>query len=311
MTNEEARQWFLKVYSEIKGQGYADENEEAYELAIKALEKVSNLEKICEELAAENDDLHDQLAMRDRFQKQELMREFTEEEAKAYSKALDKMYKPTGFNVFNESCDDAISREMALKECHDIVVEGERYRVIQEETLLGLPPVRPQESCDDAVSRQAVLDIVCGAYEKDEWGESNFYKAINDLPSVRPQEPILEQWQELKETIIELRGNDGTCTQQEVCKFLANYMAVLENQMVKQEPKTGHWINKEFRKEEYVFIGTCSKCGKVSVIDKFCHHCGARMFEPTCDTCKYTTAAFNPCNACKDKSEYEPQESEG
>ena len=33
-----------------------------------------------------------------------------------------------------------------------------------------------------------------------------------------------------------------------------------------------------------------------------------KPYEPTCDTCKYTTAAFNPCNACKDKSEYEPQE---
>ena len=33
---------------------------------------------------------------------QEPMREFTEEEAKVYSKALDKMYKPTGFNVFDE-----------------------------------------------------------------------------------------------------------------------------------------------------------------------------------------------------------------
>lgn len=42
-------------------------------------------------------------------------------------------------------CEDAISREMALKECHDIVVDGERYRVIQEETLLGLPSVKPQE----------------------------------------------------------------------------------------------------------------------------------------------------------------------
>ena len=41
-------------------------------------------------------------------------------------------------------CDDAISREAALKECHDIVVDGERYRVIQEETLLGLPPIKPQ-----------------------------------------------------------------------------------------------------------------------------------------------------------------------
>ena len=44
-----------------------------------------------------------------------------------------------------EPCDDAISREMALKECYDIVIDGECYRVIQEETLLGLPPVRPQE----------------------------------------------------------------------------------------------------------------------------------------------------------------------
>lgn len=41
-------------------------------------------------------------------------------------------------------CGDAVSREMALKECHDIVVDGERYRVIQEETLLALPPVPPR-----------------------------------------------------------------------------------------------------------------------------------------------------------------------
>lgn len=45
---------------------------------------------------------------------------------------------------------------------------------------------------------------------------------------------MTEQWQELKETIIELRDNDGTGTQQEVCKFLVNYMNVLEKQM--QEP---------------------------------------------------------------------------
>ena len=42
---------------------------------------------------------------------------------------------------------------------------------------------------------------------------------------------MTEQWQELKETIIEMRDNDGTGTQQEVCKFLVNYMDVLEKQM--------------------------------------------------------------------------------
>ena len=45
---------------------------------------------------------------------------------------------------------------------------------------------------------------------------------------------MTEQWQELKETITEMRDNDGTGTQQEVCKFLVNYMNVLEKQM--QEP---------------------------------------------------------------------------
>ena len=38
-----------------------------------------------------------------------------------------------------------------------------------------------------------------------------------------------EQWQELKETITELRDSDGTLSQQEVCQFLARYMEVLEN----------------------------------------------------------------------------------
>lgn len=45
---------------------------------------------------------------------------------------------------------------------------------------------------------------------------------------------MIEQWQELKETITEMRDNDGTGTQQEVCEFLANLMDVLEKQM--QEP---------------------------------------------------------------------------
>ena len=43
---------------------------------------------------------------------------------------------------------------------------------------------------------------------------------------------MIEQWQELKETIIEMRDNDGTGTQQEVCKFLANLMDILEKQMI-------------------------------------------------------------------------------
>ena len=52
---------------------------------------------------------------------------------------------------------------------------------------------------------------------------------------------MTEQWQELKETITELRDNDGTGTQQEVCKFLANLMNVLEKQMSSSE-NPNKWI---------------------------------------------------------------------
>jgi hypothetical protein len=45
-----------------------------------------------------------------------------------------------------------------------------------------------------------------------------------------------EAWKELKETIVELRDNNGIGTQQEVCNYLANLMKVLEKQI------TDRWI---------------------------------------------------------------------
>ena len=41
---------------------------------------------------------------------------------------------------------------------------------------------------------------------------------------------IWEKWKELKETITELRDNRGAASQEEVCKFLLNYMGILEGQ---------------------------------------------------------------------------------
>ena len=108
----------------------------------------------------------------------------------------------------NAGNDDAISREMALKECHDIVVEGERYRVIQEETLLGLPPVTQKldkqaynkgfEDC-----KQAVLDMATTIQTDDFSGNEVIevvdaddikalppvtQKSIEDMPCITPEE---------------------------------------------------------------------------------------------------------------------------
>lgn len=90
-----------------------------------------------------------------------------------------------------------------------------------------------------------------------------------------------EQWQELKETIVEMRDNNGTGTQQEVCKFLTNLMDVLEKQM--QEPKTGHWImTNDYLTTAYGSIDyvKCSCCGEDSLEEgEYCPHCGAKMVE--------------------------------
>ena len=60
------------------------------------------------------------------------------------------------------------------------------------------------------------------------------------------------------------------------------YLIVLITYMdsVRPQEQTGHWTNKEFRKEEYVLMGKCSVCGRGRVIDGFCSYCGCRMVEP-------------------------------
>lgn len=75
---------------------------------------------------------------------------------------------------------------------------------------------------------------------------------------------MTEQWQELKETITEMRDSNGTCTQQEVCKFLVNYMEILEKQM--QEPTT------------HGYMLVCPNCG-LDVHSDFesCPRCGEKM----------------------------------
>lgn len=117
-----------------------------------------------------------------------------------------------------------------------------------------------------------------------------------------------EQWQELKETIIELRDNDGTGTQQEVCKFLANLMDVLErgtslinddtvsrqavldllentnngwiiNKVLQLPPvtpqqKMGHWIDAD---GDNAICGCCNRLNHL--YGTYCKHCGAKMLE--------------------------------
>lgn len=75
---------------------------------------------------------------------------------------------------------------------------------------------------------------------------------------------------------------------------------------VRPQEQTGHWIRS---KDGYMRCDQCGSRGS-AIKARFCHHCGCRMVEPTCETCEYNTAALMPCNECDDKSEYKPRESE-
>lgn len=82
-------------------------------------------------------------------------------------------------------------------------------------------------------------------------------------------------------------GNYDVISRQAVLELIADYDLSM-GQVVKGihalpsvtlQENTGHWINKDVRKEEYVLSGKCSVCGQVRVIDEFCSHCGAKMVE--------------------------------
>lgn len=149
--------------------------------------------------------------------------EFDNGYAKGYRKALE------------QPCEDCISRAQALKEADQLDLETFYDNEKVEKMLKGLPPVTlpnsKMELVEDCVSRQAALDVI----EREQF-KGDAISEIEKLPPVTPQ-PMKEKWQELKETIVEMRDNNGTGTQQETCKFLANLMDVLEKQMEDKESK--------------------------------------------------------------------------
>jgi len=166
-----------------------------------------------------------------------------------------------------------MTREEAIDLLDNLIGMVEDNHCSDYDTALRMGIKALQESCEDAISREDVINLKWQGEASEEFLEG-YASAIEDarvLPSVNPQ-----------------------------------------------EPKTGHWIEHpeiETSTPEYLMFYECSECGDKQCFCKsdihkkhFCNNCGARMVEPTCDTCEYTTAAFNPCNACKDKSEYKPQE---
>ena len=48
-------------------------------------------------------------------------------------------------------------------------------------------------------------------------------------------------------------------------------------QYLKQEPKTGHWIDQDYKLEVYESLYECSCCGSYAFYFDYCPYCGAKM----------------------------------
>lgn len=111
---------------------------------------------------------------------------------------LDELTEPC--ESYRSGWHDAIGK--ALKECYDIRCEEGHFRVIQEETLVGVGmSMEYVEPCEDAVSRESAIKALKVAYwDKDiqsakddpcivdamtDWS----IRQIKDLPSIQPERP--------------------------------------------------------------------------------------------------------------------------
>lgn len=105
-------------------------------------------------------------------------------------------------------------------------------------------------------------------------------------------------------------GNLQGCLEfRQLAEWLKDYKRLLE-----QQPYDfAKWVASEifdeweYNKDTFAEIA-CRKLAKLGIVRAKGDEWELVEQEPTCDTCEYTTAAFNPCNACKDKSEYKPME---
>lgn len=152
-------------------------------------------------------------------------------------------------------------------------VMWERDIAIEQLKELGYGFGQKIEPCNDAISRQAVFDLI-EHYNSDGLGTVfidfrhgiKFADAINDLPSVNPQEPKTGHW-------IEKDGYDGDIYYD--CSECGESWAMID--------------------------GTPWQNGM-----NYCPNCGAKMAESEdkCKNCKYyRNPDYTRCHKCKEESE--------
>lgn len=197
-----------------------------------------------------------------------------------------------------------MTREKAIENLKGLLESNyvDSFEDEENESLRMAIQALEQEPCDDAISREAVVDDFIEWREKLEYAVGEDYSGVHllnvsiqkiwDMPSVTPKPTECEDAVSRQAVIGELKDMyeaakrwSQDATEDDIKARADAVMATLIEQKLRVEalpsvtpqPKMGHWINKEYRKEEYILTGTCSVCGRGSIIDEYCPNCGACM----------------------------------
>ncbi|MBQ1296178.1 MAG: hypothetical protein IIY21_19180 [Clostridiales bacterium] len=192
--------------------------------------------------------------------------------------------------ICDRDCEHCTWTERPIESCDD--VEQIDYHDDFETALKKMQDYeerQTEKNCDTCINKDKCSPNIREIVRK------------NGCPKWTPNkdmyEPLLPMGKYLKTSFPCDAEEDVKQTKQEPCDELVSREAVIEavsegcqewrgiygrceeliNALPSVTQKSGKWIGKDFRKEEYVLTGKCSVCGQVRVIDKFCSHCGARM----------------------------------
>lgn len=284
MTREEA----IKRIGDIK-RNYkriveimTDNEAEALDMAIKALEQKP---KTIQEIQAES-----------------------EKYEKAFEDGYEQGYAQARFDYEQEPCEDAISREVVLRQLKGCLTGGEAEYQYVKLHIDSIPSVKPQEPFDiETYCKEHFMVMV----DKDVWNKAEKalkQESCEDAISRQAAIDIIESW---------LSCDDCNEVERHIMRAMQSVLYDLPH--VTPQQKTGYWIehphecgeNWEYSKYE------CSECSEWEENNsEYCPNCGLKMVQESevqnenCNICIHHKSDNPYCECCFDLNKFEPQESE-
>ena len=195
-----------------------------------------------------------------------------------------------------------MTREEAIKELQESLDTLREYDIAHSSRLKQALEMAIQALSQEPTDDATLKDIFCMGCEcKEQEPCTDTVSIRKDILKCRVEnivaynvEWLKKHWQMEMAIVCGVKPCDDAISRDAVDKYIARllsgYLYDEERERLEKlcaylwelpsvTQKSGKWIEKDFRKEEYVLVGKCSVCGQVRIKDKFCSNCGADMRE--------------------------------